>query len=49
MLVTSASVSSGMPNAFSQCSSVKPLQVKLNFPSGSLKEKTAITAIGISM
>ena len=48
-LVTSASVSSGIANASLQCSSVKPSQVKLNLPAGSLNEKTAITAIGISM
>ena len=49
MLVKSASFSFGRLKALSQCSSVNPDQVKLNLPAGSLKEKTAITTIGISM
>ena len=42
-------MSSGIPKALPQCSSVKPCQVKLNLPAGSLKEKTMISAIGSSM
>ena len=46
--VQSASFSSGMPKTFSQCSRVKPTQVKLKRPAGSLKEKAKMTAIGTS-
>ena len=38
-----------MANAFCQLSRVNVRHVKLNLPSGSLNEKTAMTAIGISM
>ena len=38
---------SGFSNGSAQCSSVKPCQVKLKRPAGSLNEKTTITKIGM--
>ena len=39
---------SGFVNGCSQLSSVKPCQVKLNRPAGSLNENTTITKIGMN-
>ncbi len=48
-LESRALFSSGMPKALPQWERVNPTQVKLYLPAGSLKEKTRMTTIGISM
>jgi hypothetical protein len=48
-LSVSALVSSEISKGCAQCERVKPFHVKLNLPAGLLKEKTTISAIGISM